>query len=85
VIPDRLRALARRTVAYNRQPRRLVLLPFQAIALALAAYALWTGDPSRTLALVMVGLVAFGMVFEGVWWFVEYVVAEYRAWAPRAK
>jgi hypothetical protein len=63
----------------------MVVLPFQAIGLVLAAYGLSASHPSTTLSLVVVGIVLFCMVFEGVWWFAANVVAGYRAGSPKAK
>ena len=63
----------------QRQPRRLFLLPFQAVVVVLAAYTLWTPNPSVTLSLVIGGIVIFCMVFEGTWLLVAHVMAGYRA------
>jgi hypothetical protein len=46
VIRERLAALARRTIAYNRQPRRVVLQPFSLKATALSVYGLVSDNPS---------------------------------------
>jgi len=82
---DRLKAFGRRTIAYNRQPRRLVVLPIQAIGLALAAYGLSASAPSEAVSLVTVGIVLFSVVFEGAWWLVANLVAGYRSSVPKTK
>jgi cell division protein FtsW (lipid II flippase) len=81
--PGRLAAFARRVVAYNRQPRKLVLLPFSLTATLLGLYALWTGDLSTTLMFVVVGLCAFVIVADGVMWFAGHVIAGYREGSGR--
>lgn len=82
---ERLVVLWRRTVAYYRQPRRLVLLPFSLTATILALYALVTGNLSVTLMWVIVGLCIFVTIANGVWAFTGHVLAGYRAGAPKAK
>jgi hypothetical protein len=78
VMPERWSVFGRRVLAYNRQPRKLVTLPFSLTATVLAVYALWTGNMSITLMAVVVGLCIFVTVVDGVWWFVGYVVEGYR-------
>jgi hypothetical protein len=85
VTRERLAAFARRTIAYNRQPRKLALLPFSLAATVLAVYALVTGDPSITLMFVVLGLCLFVTVAEGAWWFAGFVREGYRAGAPKPK
>ena len=62
------RGLWRRTVAYNRQPRRLFLLPVSIASVVLGLYGLVSGDPSVTLMWVVIGLVVFVTVVDGGIW-----------------
>lgn len=63
----------RRTVTYNRQPRRLFLLPFALASVALGVYALVTGSASVTLMFVVVGLMIFVNVVDGLMWLARHV------------
>lgn len=84
-MPDRLRTFARRTVAYNRQPRRLILLPLSIATVILGLYGLVSGDPSVTLMWVVVGLVTFVTVVDAASWLIAYVRQSQRTTAPKAK
>src|SRR5689334_21330120 len=66
---DSLKAFGRQTLAFNRQPYRLAAMPFQLIALALATYGAWTGDPSGDLVLVTCGIGLFSILLPSVWLF----------------
>ena len=85
MVPERLKAFVRRTVAYNRQPHRLVALPFQLVAGVLATYLLFTGFESTRLVLAASFIGPFSMVLQGVWWFGEHVVAGYRGSTPKPR
>jgi len=82
---ERVTAYGRRVVAHNRQPHRLVGLPFQVVALVVATYGMCTGLTSTTPVLVAVGCSWLSMAISGVWWFMEPVVAGYRAGARTPK
>ena len=69
-VGQRLRAFARRTLAYNLQPRKLAMLPFSLTATGIAVYALWTGSNNTTLIWVMLGLLGFVTAADAVWWLV---------------
>lgn len=75
----RLRDFWRRTVAYNRQPRRLILLPLSIASVVLGLYGLVSGNPSMTLMWVVIGLVTFVTVVDGGMWLVQ----SYRTRAPK--
>lgn len=82
---ERFTAFLRRDVAYNRQPRTLVLLPFTLAATVLGAYAIVWDDLSITLMWVVVGLAAFVNAADGIMWFAGHVRDGYRIGAPKAK
>jgi hypothetical protein len=82
---EHLRAFGRRqTLAYNRQPHRLAALPLRVIALVLATYAVWTGEPSGTLLLLTCGIGLFSILLPSVWLFVGEIAAGYHSGAPKA-
>jgi len=81
---EHLRAFGRQTLAYNRQPHRLAALPLQMIALTLATYGAWSGDPSGTFVLVTCGLGLFSILVPSVRLFVSEIVTGYRTGAPKA-
>ena len=58
--------MVRRTITYNRQPRKLAVMPFALAATGLAAYGLWTGS-ARLLGVMVVVIVA-GTLLDGIWW-----------------
>jgi len=82
---DRLAAFGKRLVAHNRQPGRIAALPFQFVALALAAYALWMDSGSSALLLVAGGIGLFSLVVPGLRGFVEGALAGYHTRVPKAK
>ena len=69
LVRDRLVAQVRRTISYNRQPRKLAALPFFLGTTAVGAYGLWTGGSVRLLD-VIIGLMAAGTLIDVIWWLV---------------
>ena len=65
-VKDRLVAQVRRTIAYNRQPRKLAVLPVVFAVTGLGAYGFWTGS-YRFLGLT-IGLAVVGTFIDVTWW-----------------
>lgn len=83
--PQHLRAFVRRTIAYNREPRRLILLPISIATVILGLYGLASGDPSVTLMWIVVGLVTFVTVVDAASCLITSVRRSQRTTAPRIK